>query len=118
MSQNEYHIHIAFIQWLVCQYPKILFTISPSGMRLPIGLAVKFKRMGYRSGTPDVLIFEPAGGFHGLFIEIKDIGGRPSDNQKEFIHELTKRGYKAVIAYGFDEAVRVADSYLKFSQWN
>jgi hypothetical protein len=135
MNNNEYHIQVALVQWLHVQYPKMLFTISPSGMKLNIGQAVKLKRMGYRAGTPDLAILEPRGGFHGLFIELKTEDGvlQPNQeelfielktedgvlqpNQKEFLRELIDRKYHATICFGFDEAQRTIINYMKMPNY-
>ena len=113
MRNEEYHIQVAVVQWLRVQYPNALFTISPSGMKLPIGVAVKLKRMGYVAGTPDIMILEPRGGFHGLFVELKAPAGRMTPEQKCFLEELNKRGYLATVCFGFDEAMSTITSYMK-----
>jgi hypothetical protein len=112
MRQNEYHIQVAVVFWLVNQYPRCLFTISPSGMKLPVQVAIKMQRMGYKAGTPDLMIFEPRGGYHGLFIELKADSGKKSVQQCAFIQALNDRGYKAVFAFGFEEARNVISEYL------
>ena len=42
----------------------------------------------------------------------KDIGGRVSQHQKEWVKSLEMRGYKANVAKGYAEAVRVLEWYL------
>ena len=42
----------------------------------------------------------------------KDQGGRVSPSQKEWQQALEMRGYKATVAKGYDEAVRVPECYL------
>ena len=63
-KRKESDEQIAVANYLRIKYSDILFTISPEGMRLTIGQAVKFKKMGYRRGTPDLMIFEPRQGHH------------------------------------------------------
>ena len=75
--------------------------------------AKRMKATGYKRGFPDVFVYEPRGAFHGLAIELKkDQGGRVSESQKEWLKSLEIRGYKAVVAKGYDEAVRVLERYL------
>jgi len=116
MNQNEYNIQVAIVNWIHAQYPGILMTISPSGMKLPIGVATKLKRMGYRAGTPDLLILEPRGGFHGLFIELKSDTGRLSDHQAEFLEELNARKYHSTVCYGFIDAESTIKSYMNLPE--
>ena len=71
MRNAEYYEQVAIINYIKYKYPDIIFTIAPNGMRLPIGVAVKLKKMGYSKGTPDIMIFEPNKKYHGLFIELK-----------------------------------------------
>jgi len=75
--------------------------------------AKRLKAAGYKRGFPDVCVYEPRGAFHGLAIDLKkDKGGRVSTSQKEWLKSLEMRGYKATVAKGFDEAVRVLELYL------
>jgi hypothetical protein len=110
---EEYHIQVALVQWLKTAYPKALFTIAPNGMKLSIGSAVKLKRMGYSKGTPDIMIFEPRHGYHGLFIELKTKTGQISPEQKIWNTSLEWRGYRSIFCYSFEEAVNEIDFYLK-----
>lgn len=83
-------------------------------MKLPIGVAVKLKRLGYARGTPDILIFQPNARYHGLFIEMKRLkDGRVKPDQEKFKDRLNQLGYLSVICKGFDEAKTVIDEYLK-----
>jgi len=112
MKQTEYHIQVAVVNWIRSQYPKTLLTISPSGMKLRPTVAFKIKCMGYLAGTPDLLILEPRGEYHGLFVELKAEKGKLTTFQKEFLTALSARGYYACVAYGFKEAVKLISNYL------
>jgi len=107
------------IQYLQYRYPKVLFTASPAGVKLPIITAMNLKKIGCKAGVPDLLIFEPRQGKNGLMIELKtpkssySNKGRLSKNQIEWIDRLHNRGYEAVVCYGFDEAKNIIDSYFK-----
>jgi hypothetical protein len=75
--------------------------------------AINMKRMGYVAGTPDLLVFEPRARYSGLMIEMKGPKGKVSPAQAEFIEALGKRGYKAVVCFGFQSAQREIDAYFK-----
>ena len=107
------------------QYPGVLFNSDMSGaMKLTIGQAVQIKALRSDRGFPDIVIYEPRGKYHGLFIELKR-GGETVTNKKGFpatphiaeqfliIERLNLKGYLAVFAVGFDEAKKVIDNYLK-----
>lgn len=79
--------------------------------------------MGTKAGFPDLFVFVPKGGYHGLFIELKTPKGKTadgktrragevSDNQEMMIELLSSQGYKAVVCYGYDEAVQAIKEYL------
>ena len=73
----------------------------------------KNKNMGTRRGYPDLVLEIARQGYHGLRIELKrKKGGRVEPEQREWIERLTKQGYKAVIARGFDEAKQIITDYM------
>jgi hypothetical protein len=116
---EEYFEQIAVVQYLQAKYPKVLFTASAGGMRTSIGTAIKMKKMGYRRGCPDLIIFEPINcitglnKYHGLLIEMKKKkGGTVSLEQKEFLQLAEERGYKAIVCEGAAEAIVEIDNYF------
>ena len=112
-KQEETNDHIVVARHLRIYYPDCLFTIAPSGMKLPKSVAVRLKLMGYRKGTPDILIFEARKGFHGLLIEMKKLkGGTKEKSQKEFRQAAIDRGYKSVFAEGSQLAISIIEDYL------
>ena len=111
-KRTEAYEQAAVAMWLNINHPKVLWTASAGGMRTSIGTAKKMKAMGYKKGCPDIMIFERRSGFCGLFIELKVKGGTRQPEQIDFIQELSRRGYFAVFAYGYDEAVEVIEQYL------
>ena len=112
--RTEYDEQVAVANYLRIKYPEVNFTISPEGMKLPIGVAMKMKRQGYKRGTPDLLILKPNKRYHGLFIEMKrEKNGVVSDSQKEFINNLLRDGYYAVVCNGCYEAYKEIDNYMK-----
>jgi len=110
---EETIIQTTFIHWLRCNHPDLLFTIAPSGMKLPIGVAVRMKKMGYSAGTPDVMIFRPSGDYHGLFIELKTERGKLSPEQKEWSSRLNAMNYKSVVCRSVADAIMEVLKYLK-----
>jgi len=120
----EQQYQIAVVNYLRSAYPDVLFTIAPSGMKLSIGLAKKFKALGYKAGTPDLMVFKPYCKdnkplYHALFIELKtpktvwSSKGIISEEQKDFIERLRALNYRAEVCYGSEEAFKVIDEYLK-----
>ena len=100
------------VTWLRLQYPFVLFTASTLDFT-SFKTARRRERMGYKSGTPDLMIFEQRGTYGGLFVEMKACkGGIVSEAQENFLTALNHRGYLTTVAHGFDEAMKQIISYL------
>jgi hypothetical protein len=123
-KQSEAQLHRQVCDYLRAQYPNVLFTSEASGLRLTMGQAVQMKRLRSGNGFPDLMIFEPRGSYHGLFIELKAEGTRLTKkdgtwatehlvDQGNVICDLAGLGYFAEFCIGFDEAKRIIDSYLR-----
>jgi len=78
----------------------VLFCASAGGLHTPNKLAaIRMKRAGYKAGHPDVVIYEPRGGWHGMTVELK-VKTYAKTPQKNWRDELLKRGYYAIIVPG------------------
>ena len=77
------------------------------------GWLVRNRQMGVKAGVPDLFYPVPLNGYHGLFIEMKSVGGRLRPEQKRWITVLEAFGYKCVVAYGWMEAKKALEEYLK-----
>ena len=73
----------------------------------------QLKSEGVKAGFPDIAIYEPRGGFFGLFIELKREGGKVSTHQRVWLDRLQQRGYKVYKTDSIDEFVDIVDNYLK-----
>lgn len=115
LKKSEHQEQKALIQWFRMQYPryrKYLWAIPNGGAR-HIRTAMTLKEEGVLAGVSDLFLMVPKGVHHGMFIEMKAKGGRVSDTQKEFIDAATLVGYAAVVCYGFDEAKKEVENYLR-----
>lgn len=103
MSHGEDNLQIACVEWFKYQYPKLeLIHIPNGGKRNPIE-AARFKRMGVRKGTLDLLLLEPNKGIHGLWIELKVGKNKMSKEQKDFSIKMIQRGYGVVEVRSFEQ---------------
>jgi len=109
---GEAGVQKAVVDYLKYTYPQALYCASAGGVRTSMKQAIKMKATGYVKGVPDLQIFEPIRNYHGLLIEIKDIKGVVSKEQKEWIKELNKRGYFATSSKGFEATIKVIDDYF------
>jgi len=112
----EQQEQIMFNQFMALACPRVLWTATAGGLRTTWKQATAMKRMGLSKGVPDILVFESRGKYHGLCIELKKAKEQghsyPSIEQKWWIEELNKRGYKAVVCYGFEEARETVEKYI------
>ena len=86
---------------------KILFCAVPNGGRRDRRTAIMLKASGTVAGVPDLLIFDPppVGGFVGVALELKTLGGRVSKVQKAWLEDLKNRGWASLVARGYMDAV-------------
>lgn len=110
--QKESGTQMALVRWLKREHSDLVFTSSPAAAKMSIGAAMKMKRMGYASGIPDLIIFEPCGRYHGLLLELKTERGRVSDDQSKIGIRLSLKGYLVEICYGLEEAKAAVENYL------
>mgnify|MGYP001610819823 CR=1 FL=1 len=97
----------------------VLYCASAGGMRVNMRTAVKMKRAGYKKGHPDIMIYEPRAGWHGMAVELK-CGTYATTEQKLWQINLLGRGYYAVVVPGSldfiqarDFIIDATDKYLK-----
>ena len=90
----------------------LLFAI-PNGGNRDARTAGSLKMEGVRKGVPDLFFACPKGTFHGLFIEMKQLGaGRTSKEQDEMLRLLGRQGYCCVVCHGFEAALDAFVDYL------
>jgi len=117
MKRNEAILQEFFAGWLTNK--GVLFCASAGGMRTKIRTAIRMKKMGYKKGFPDIIIYEPRGNYCGMAIELK-VDNYPSKEQTAWKDNLLARGYYAVIMPSMQEFDRClgwlqeeVDKYLK-----
>ena len=121
--QTEKQLTAQVCKYIKLQYPDVIFTADASGLRLSIGQATQLKTLRSSRGLPDLMIFEPRGNYHGLFIELKREGekiykknGEPKTEhiaeQLGILNGLNYLGYYANLAIGFNEAKQIIDKYM------
>jgi hypothetical protein len=94
----------------------VLIYATPNGGSRNKAEAKNLQRQGVKAGVPDLTVPIARGGYHGLYVEMKRdkrYRSTVSDKQEQWIRDLNKQGYLAVVCYGAREAIRVIDSYLK-----
>ncbi len=108
------------VEWFHAQHKPLrgLLFASANGLHIagtPRQRAAKwasFVRQGGRKGVADLFLAVPSHGFHGLWIEMKSLSGRASQDQLDFIDDMLAQGYAAVVCRGFDAARQAITDYL------
>lgn len=93
---------------------RLLFAI-PNGANKSPAAARRFKKEGLRSGVPDLCLPIARGSYHGLFLEMKREAAPPSTvtpAQLAWRNALREQGYRAEIAFGALDGIRVIQQYL------
>ena len=111
---SEANLQSNVVKYLRLQYPDVIYCASLGGQyQRYISQRNKAKSTGYVKGFPDLGVYEPnKQGYHGLFLEIKQKGGYPTKEQKDWIEKLNKRGYYACCVKGLDSIMKVIDDYM------
>jgi len=91
----------------------ILFHAIPNGGDRDIRVAVKLRAEGVKSGVPDMMLPVASGGFHGLYIELKVKGNKPSENQTWWHGQLAAQGFAVFVCYSYPEARAVTERYMQ-----
>ena len=97
-----------------CTLKKIPIFHIPNGSYKSVTARTKSKQEGLKAGVPDLMIPVPNKNHHGLFIEMKRVkNSKVSVHQKQWIELLNKQGYKAIVCYGNNEAIKEIENYIK-----
>lgn len=103
-----------WITYQLDEYPELaLLYHIPNGGKRDAKTATILKRQGVKAGVPDLHLPVARGGYHGLYIELKVGDNTTTKKQKDWIRELNKQGYLAVVCYGWDEAAKQLLDYLE-----
>lgn len=116
MIPTEDEEQIALFSWAslnLGRFPELeLMHHIPNGGKRSKSEAVRFRAMGVKSGVSDIFLPAPRGEYHGLYIELKALDGRPSKEQERFVDSVRRQGYCACFCYGADAAINTIEGYL------
>lgn len=125
MKQHpEFDLQKRVCAYLRVAHPSVFFMSDTiASLKLTRFQAIRnsqIQKPGFK--TPDLLIFSPKGGYHGLFIELKvespyKLNGELKSNphireQSETISRLKSLGYYADFQWKFDGIVKLINWYL------
>lgn len=118
----EDDFQVRCVRWFDAFYPHFVLFHIPNGGSRKVKVskkgikyspeAVRFKAMGVRRGVLDLFLMEPRGGFFGLWIEMKSLEGKWSDEQKYFKEKAIKRNFKVEECRTYENFQKIIKEYL------
>lgn len=111
---TEAQIQSALVQWFHYAYPTYapLFWHTPNGGSRHVLEAVKLKAQGVKAGVPDLFLAVPRGTYHGMFLELKASGKKPTSLQFQYLELLKSHGYYTEWSSDVDQARCYIEDYL------
>ena len=127
VTLHYYEKDVAYAVSQYLQFKKLMYRFDlAADIRLTIGQAARNKKLqGDSRGYPDLVVLEPRGQYHALFVELKkdksEVYKKNGDFKKsdhlsrqiEYHKRLRKRGYCAVFGLGTHDAIEKIEKYLK-----
>jgi len=124
--QPEFILQCQVCEYLRTAWPKVLFlTDSIAAVKLTMPQQQRNKKVQKPEfKCPDLIILEPRGKYHGLFIELKTespykLNGEIKASkdahllkQAETLEQLRKLGYHAAFAWDFIMAKSIIETYM------
>lgn len=114
LEAQEQKALFAWAELSMGKYPELrwLFHITNEGKRTK-SHGADLVRQGLKKGVPDICLPVPKGNYHGLYIEMKRVGEKTTEQQDEWLQGLTKNGYCCYVAdKGWEDASKAITWYL------
>lgn len=114
-SEETEQIHLfKWCEWAQSKYPELeaLYHIPNEGKRSQ-AYGARLRAQGLKSGVPDICLPVPKGKYNGLYIELKKIGGKPTENQIYWLGLLERYGNAVAICEGAEQAEQVISAYCE-----
>ena len=96
------------------KYPELrwMYHVTNEGKRTK-SYGAELVRQGLKSGVPDICLPVPKGRYHGLYIEMKRIGEKPTKEQREWLQGLSDNGYFCYVGdKGWEDAMKIIVKHL------
>src|SRR5690554_3564380 len=88
------------------------FTATLGGVHASVSQRAKSRKLGYKKGVPDIIVFVPNCKYHGLCIEVKTKRGRITEDQRKWHYALESKGYFVCVPRSFEEAKQFIEQYM------
>ena len=77
----------------------------------------QLKKEGLTVGWPDYQLLVPRGKYHGLMLEIKSPGKKPTLELRTLLAVLGSQGYMAAWAAGLDDSWAIVENYMQLGEY-
>ena len=117
-NMTEDQIQQAVIRWsrqanVRKMFPQLaLLYHIPNERKCTPQQGARLKRMGVKSGVPDLHLPVARGVYHGLYLEMKTEKGRVSANQTWWLERLRENGCCCVVCRCWEDAAHLLVTYL------
>lgn len=113
-ARTEHAEQVILVGRIRAFHPDVLVYAVPNGGGRTAWDAGRLKAEGVLAGVPDLVVAEPRGQYHGLYVEMKrTVGGAVSKKQGEVMAKLRDRGYKVLVCdQGAEDAFERVEAYL------
>lgn len=116
---RERQFQALVVQYIDKCYPQVgslCFHVPLELLRREKHTAGMFHALGARSGVADLVILVPRGAYHGLLIELKVPGRRPTETQCGFLEAARREGYAACWSDSISTVLKLIEVYLQLPQ--
>lgn len=113
-GRQEHYLQVAIFDWLQRVHPDVYDRThaTPNGGKRAKKTAFDMKAEGQKKGYPDLSIDMACGGYHGFRMEVKCGSNKPTPEQLEWKERLEGEGYKFVVVWSLDEAIKEVNEYI------
>lgn len=113
--QNEDDLQSRVVQFIKRRFPDSLFTTTMGELQDTKEKRLKAWRMGYLTGSPDIIIMNLHNKYSGFCIEFKSPTGKGviSDKQVNMIKKYKQNGYKTLVSNDYDDIIEQLLDYFK-----
>jgi hypothetical protein len=116
MKKQEHAEQVALFKWIELAKGRVpelaLMFAIPNQSQGNIQRGRYYKAEGQKAGVPDTMLPVARRGYHGLFIEMKRSGGKPSEAQLMWKAWLKEQGYLSLICVGAEDAIDKLSWYV------
>lgn len=111
MPFDELLLYKNCILYLEKRYPKILrLVIHKYGYS---SISTRYQKVRVDMNYPNIVIFEPRHGFHGLMLWVRDKFHKMGDREERILKRFSEKNYRCEFIEGdFEKFIFVIDKYL------